>query len=327
MKAIITKNKDGMIVIDENGNQIQVSQNLVTRKKILFHYNEKFFNKFFNKYAPRIKGLSYQQINFILRKFWSEGTIGCFLRSDWKVIKDNTFYKNHPEEEIVFAPWVMYDRYNIYDYPIALTFINTRAVSFIPTTSFTIDENAVIGYIQRNKKSVFSSIEVKIAQLVDIEMTIRTNLKTQKYPWVIGVSPEDKEKLKNLFSQMEEDNPYIVAGFDDLKNSKAIVSGAPYTLDKLYQLKQAIENEILTILGVNNIGMLEKKEHAIVDEVNANNQEIRESGEQFDDCLKEFFDRIKKVLNKDVILEEEMLEEVIEEQPENPEDKEEEVNE
>ena len=259
MKAIITKNKDGMIVIDENGNQIQVSQNLVTRKKILFHYNEKFFNKFFNKYAPRIKGLSYQQINFILRKFWSEGTIGCFLRSDWKVIKDNTFYKNHPEEEIVFAPWVMYDRYNIYDYPIALTFINTRAVSFIPTTSFTIDENAVIGYIQRNKKSVFSSIEVKIAQLVDIEMTIRTNLKTQKYPWVIGVSPEDKEKLKNLFSQMEEDNPYIVAGFDDLKNSKAIVSGAPYTLDKLYQLKQAIENEILTILGVNNIGMLETK--------------------------------------------------------------------
>ena len=324
MKALITKNKDGLIVVDENGNQFYVSENLVTRKKILFHYTEKFFNKFFNKYAPRIKGLSYQQVNFILRKFYAQGTIGCFLRSDWNVIKDDPYYKNHPEEEIVFAPWVMFDKYNIYDFPIQLTFINTRAVNFIPTSAFTIDEDAVIGYIQRNKKSVFSSIEVKIAQLVDIEMTIRTNLKTQKYPWIIGVSPEDKEKLKNIFGQLEEDNPYIVAGFDDLKNSKAIVSGAPYTLDKLYQLKQAIENEILTILGVNNIGMLEKKEHAIVDEVNANNQEIKESGDQFDDMLKEFFDRIKQVLNKDIYLEEEK-EEIAQEEAEEQVQEEEEI--
>ena len=325
MKAIVTKNKDGMIVIDENGNQISVSKSLVTRKEIKFHYEEKFYNKFFNKYAPRIKGLSYQQINFILRKFYADGTIGCFLREDWNIIKDDKFYKKHPEEEIVFAPWVMYDRYNIYDFPIALTFINTRAVAFIPTTPFTIDEDAVIGYIQRNKKSVLSSIKVKINQLVDIEMTIRTNLKTQKYPWIIGVSPEDKEKLKNLFDKLDDDNPYIVAGVDDLKNSKAIVSGAPYTLDKLYQLKQAIENEILTILGVNNIGMLEKKEHAIVDEVNANNQEIAESGAQFDDCLKEFFGRIKDVLNKEVTLkEEEIIEEV--DEKDDTQVKEDEVN-
>ena len=327
MKAIIQKNKDGMIVIDEKGNQIVVSTNLVTRNKILFHYKEKFFNKFFNKYAPRIKGLTYQQINYMLRKFYADGTVGCFLREDWKFISKDSYYQKHPEEELVLAPWTLFDKINIYDYPNKCTFVNTKAVSFIPTSAFTIDEDAVIGYIQRNKKSVLSSIEVKIGQLVDIEMTIRTNLKTQKYPWMIGVSPEDKEKLKNIFNQLDEDNPYLVVGFDDLKNTKAVVSGAPYTLDKLYQLKQAIENEILTILGVNNIGILEKKEHAIEDEVNANNQEIRESGAQYDDCLKEFFARIKDVLGKEVTLEEEEYEEVIEEKPDDTENKEDKVNE
>ena len=325
MKGIITKNKDGLIVIDEHGNSIKVASNLVTRADFLFYYKEKYFNKFFNKYAPRIKGLTYQQINFILRKFYSQGDVGCFLRQDWNIIKDDEFYKKHPEEELVFAPWVMYDRYNIYDYPVACTFVNTRAVSYIPTTPFTIDEDAVILYIQRNKKSVYSSIEVKIKQLVDIEMTIRTNLKTQKFPWMIGVSPEDKEKVKNIFSQIDEDNPYVVVDLNDLKNSKALVSGAPYTLDKLYQLKQAVDNEILTMLGVNNVGIMEKKEHAIVDEVNANNQEIAESGAQFDDMLKESFDRIKKVLNKDVYLEEEKVEELTSEANEEETQEEEEV--
>lgn len=326
MKGIITKNKAGMIILDENGNQIVVSKSLVTRNAIKFHYQEKFFNKFFNKYASHIKGLNYQQINYMLRKFYSEGTIGCFLRKDWDIVKDDEYYKKYPELEIVIAPWVLFDKINIYDYPNKCTFVNTKAVSYIPITPFTIDEECVIGYIQRNKKSVLSSIDVKINQLVDIEMTIRTNLKTQKYPWLIGVTPEDKDKLNNIFNKLDEDNPYIVAGIDDLKNSKALVSNAPYILDKLYQLKQAIENEILTILGINNIGMLEKKEHTIVDEVNANNQEIRESGEQFDDCLNEFFDRINKVLNKNIYLEKEEIE-VIEDNPNDKENKEDEENE
>ena len=200
------------------------------------------------------------------------------------------------------------------------TFVNTRAVSFIPTSPFKIDEECVIGYIQRNKKGVVSSIDVKLNQLVDIEMTIRTNLKSQKYPWILGVTPEDKIKLEELFAKLEDDDPYIVAGIDDLKNAKSLISGAPYVLDKLYQLKQAIENEILTILGINNIGMLEKKEHAIVDEVNANNQEIEESGNQYLDCLQEFFARIKDVLGKEVKVS--LKEESMKEEKEESEDEE-----
>lgn len=320
MKKTFKHNRDGMILVDVDGNNVEVSKSAVTRKELYFYYNQKYFNKFLNKF--KFEGLTYQQINYIMRKFWNDGTIGAFIRQDWDIIKNDKFYKKHPEEQIVFAPWTMNDRYNIYDFPIELRFINTRAVSFIPVTPFRIDEDAVIGYIQRNKKSVFSSIKVKIAQLVDIEMTIRTNLKTQKYPWIIGVTPEDKNKIENIFDKVDEDNPYIVAGLDDLKNSKALVSEAPYTLDKLYNLKNAIDGEILTMLSVNNIGMLEKKEHAIVDEVNANNQEIEESGESFLDCLQEFFGRINDVLGykKAKVSLNEVEDEAIEIQPNKEED-------
>ena len=296
MKKTLERNRDGLIVID--GASIEIKDSQALRKALYFHYNEKFFNKFLNKFS--FEGLSYQQVNWIMRKFWSLGSVGCFIRKDWKYLEKDEDFAKHPEDKIVFAPWVLNDKINIYDFPNKVTFVNTRGVDFIPTTPFDLDKNAVIGYIQRNKKSVLSSIKVKIAQLVDVEMTLHTNQKTQKYPWIVSVSPEDEKQVKNLFDNIDDDNPYLFAGISDLKNAKALVSGAPYILDKLYQLKQAIENEILTILGVNNIGMLEKKEHAIVDEVNANNQEIQESGNQFYDMLKEFFERVKDVLGYEV---------------------------
>lgn len=302
MKKVIEKNHDGLI--DVNGEIVSKKGSQFTRRKIRFYYIEKFFNKFLSKYT--FKGLSYQQVAYMMRKFWDAnyGTIGCFMRTDWDVIKDDPYFKKHPEEQIVFAPWVMNDRYNIYDFPTKLTFINTRAVAFIPYTPFTIDEDAVIGYIQRNKKGVFSSIELKVEQLVDIELTIRTNLKTQKMPWLIGVSPENESKMKKFSTNLNADEPELFYDIEDIKNAKALVSGAPYTLDKLYNLKQAVENEILTLLGVNNVGSLEKKEHLVTNEVDANNQDIKQSGNQYLECMKEFFARIKDVLGYEISVEE-----------------------
>ena len=293
MKTTITKNKDGLVVLDD-GTSVSVSGNLYTRKQILFYYNNLFFNKFMNKFE--FEGISYQQVNYIMKKFWFTGTIGCFMRKGWKYLSEDSWFSKHPEDAIVFAPWVMNDKYNIYDYPTKCTFVNTRGVKFIPTSPFTIDDDAVIGYIQRNKLSVFESIKVKILQIVDIEMTMRTNLKSQKYPWLFSVSPEDDKVMKNLVDNLDDDNPYLYAALNDAKNAKSLVSGAPFTLDKLQNLLQVKINDVLTYLGVNNVGILEKKEHTIVDEVNANNQEIKESGDQFEDALQEFCKRVNDVL-------------------------------
>ena len=46
----------------------------------------------------------------------------------------------------------------------------------------------------------------------------------------------------------------------------------PYVADKLLDDKKKIENELLTLFGLNNVG--DKKERLIVDEANANNDYI-----------------------------------------------------
>ena len=46
----------------------------------------------------------------------------------------------------------------------------------------------------------------------------------------------------------------------------------PYVADKLLEDKKKIENELLTLFGLNNVA--DKKERLIVDEANANNDYI-----------------------------------------------------
>ena len=83
---------------------------------------------------------------------------------------------------------------------------------------------------------------------------------------------------------------------EEVDKAKSLTSGAPYILDKLEQDRQKIENDILTMLGVNNVGIGEKKEHLIVDEVNANNEDIEQQSYSFKNEIEDFFDRVDKVL-------------------------------
>lgn len=264
----------------------QKDESLIIREKYRFYYIEKFFNKFLSLF--KFTGIDYQQRAYIMRKFWSEGTIA--------VIKDSK--SGLP----VFAPWFPADKFNTYDYPTKIGLVNVRGVSFIPSSPLYLDEEggACIGYIQRNRKGIYSSIEIMIEKLVNIEMTIRTNLKSAKSPWVIGVSPEDEARKEFFVEQLDSDSPYIFVGLDGAKDAKALVSGGEYNIDKLEAQRQQVENEILTRLGIQNVGIMEKKEHFTVDEVNSNNEQINTSGYEFIDCLNEFFDNARQFLGIDI---------------------------
>ena len=275
--------KQRKIVNDEG---LIVSENQTRRRDYRVFYRDKYFNKFLARFE--YGGISYQQFAYIMRKFWGRGTVGCGL--------------DKLADELFFAPYAPSGKWNTYDYPVGVYFINVRNVSFIPKEEQIVDESAVIGYIQKNRKPVFELINVLIEKLVDIEMTIYVNLKAQKNPLVIGVSPEDEEKKQKLIEQYDEDNPFLFVGLQDIALAKAFVSGANYNLDKLEQQKQLIDNEILTLLGINNIGSMEKKEHFTVNEVDANNQMIETSSNEFDECLDEFFSQVKEVFNKDAFI-------------------------
>ena len=267
------------------------------RKKIKFFYMEKFFNKWMSKYE--YPELNYQQKHYLMKKFWSDGTISCFsIKTSDKVlaglIEDKVL--NYGEKEFVFAPWAFANRYNVYDFPTHARPINTRGVKFFPVDALEIDKDIVIGYAQKNHKSVFSSIEAKVNELIDIEMKKRLARKSQAQPWMFAFSNEDFEQAKVLQEQIENDEPYMMVPFNEVDKAKVLNSGAPYIVDKLEQDRQKCEDDILTILGCNNIGVGEKKEHLIVDEVNANNEDVEQQSYSYKNEIEDFFDRVEKVL-------------------------------
>lgn len=265
---------------------------LITRSTIKSYYLLKYYNLFLNGY--KFTGLDYQQKDFLLRKMWALGRIACFRLSNAT--------PKHPQGEIVFCPFAT-ATLNIYDYPVEVSLIKLKNVSFIPTKLQTVDKDVVIGYAQRNKHSVMEMVLPLIEKIVDVEMTLRTSLKSQKTPWLVGYSPETEQQRQIIKENLESDEPYLFLEMEDINQFKAIVSGANYNCDKLYNLKQCYENEIKEYLGINNLGVNEKKEHLIGDEINVNQEIVESHGECFLDCLKEFCERIKDVLGYEVTVE------------------------
>lgn len=298
------------------------------RRKIRFYYTEKFYNKWMSKYE--FVGLDYQQSHYIMKKFWSLGTI-CASKIGAKVDGDilaemmDGGLIDMGSASIVFTDWTTNGTYNIYDYPTGVKLINKRNVKFINANAvMELDKDAVIGYAQKNHKSVFSSIEAKLDEIVDIEMKKRVARKAQSQPWMFAFSPEDFDQAKILQEQMEADEPYMFVPLNDVDRAKGLTSGAPYIVDKLEQERQKAENDILTIMGVNNVGIGEKKEHLTVDEVNANNEDVEENDQSFQSEIEEFFDRVYKVLGYKVTVKDAYVPEGYGYQEENEDDADEE---
>lgn len=264
------------------------------RQRLLFYYNEKFFNKWMNKL--KLDGLNYQQEEYIMRKWWATGVVACSK----PVGVPNNLGIDFKEDSIIFTPFAPQNVFNIYDWPTEAMPINTRGVKFVSDRPLSVDKEIVIGYIQKNHKSIYSSIEAKINEIVDIEMTIRICIFTQKMPWLIGTTPENKQEVEDLIEGLQSDEPFLFTTLEEPEKAKSLISGAPYILDKLQNMVQVLVNEILTFLGCNNIGIPEKKEHLLNEEVNANNQDIQENSDQFLEMAKYFFDRVDKVFGKKV---------------------------
>ena len=186
-------------------------------------------------------------------------------------------------------------KYNIYDFPIEVTLINNRGVPFIPMTPQLINTDVVIGYAQRNKKGIRELVHYYINKLTNIDITIQINLIAQKSPWIIGTTPENQNKMEEFWSNLISDNPKLFASIEDVEKAKALVSGAQYTIDKLYNYKVAVENELREYLGLTNLGFSE--------EVKSNNEVTSRSSECILNPLQEFCERVKMYLGYDISVE------------------------
>ena len=118
-----------------------------------------------------------------------------------------------------------------------------------------------------------SMMDLFAYRLYECDRTCDVNVKAQKHPVMIICDENQRLTMENLYSQYDGNEPFIFGDKNQLdeKNLRAINTNAPIVLKQIDEHKKEIWNEALTYLGINNINV-EKKERAVVDEINSNNE-------------------------------------------------------
>ena len=239
---------------------------IMKRKEIEMYYRSKYFSLFMNGYE--FDGLDYQQQRFLLSQLWEKGTIACFILEGSKPIS----------------------------FPEMVQLVKLRGVNFIPTTPQRVNQDVVIGWGHSSHMPIRSIVEFYVDKITEVEITARMNLETHKLPRLIACSPEDRKRVEELMNKIQDGVPQLFLDVNDIKAIQNVLqSGGEFIVDKLFTYKQNLERELMTILGIDNIGTL-KRERQNNDEVNANNEEIDNGGDCFVDEMNIFCKQVSDVL-------------------------------
>lgn len=248
-------------------------------------YRNYYYNKYYNLFCDSYiwEGISYRAKEFLMRKFWASGTIGA--------IKIPFVETN---DALIFTPYVA-QSYDLYDNVETVRPIRNRGNTIVPEKTFVVDKDIVLGYAQTNRKPIVTVVDYYIDRIVNVELVLNTNLNLQKMPFLIPVEKEDKQKVKDIVDRILNNDICITVEDVDPAFFKAVLTEAPYLVDKLHQYKMSLENELKTILGINNQGM-EKTEQLQLAEVNANNAEINIHACGYLDNFQKFCERVQETL-------------------------------
>lgn len=246
-----------------------------------------YLNKYYNLFMNSLKwtGLTKEEENYIMRKLWATGTISAFNMKDFGT---------------VYAPYAV-QGYGLYDVPTDVTIINERNVPGFPLNALKVNKDAVLGFIQRNHKSIFEFVDYYVNRLAQVEMVINTNLELQKLPYLIGLSDSDKTNAETIINKILNNELVIFANLEEVNQVKSLVNGAPYILDKLYLFKNNLESELLTILGIDNSQIDVDK--LAVDQINANNQMINTNSQGYVNELMKWCKDVEKYLGTTISVE------------------------
>lgn len=194
---------------------------------------------------------------------------------------------------------------NIYGLPTVLVCYaytyNTvrRNWSGLPVTPDTDEdlEDAILVLNNWERYPTASTLQLYCMRLTDVQRAIDTNVKMQKYPYLLTTDTNQKLSMENMYAEIDGNKPAIFLDKNfDMDRIRSIPTEAPFVVDKLNQYKQQIFNEALTFLGINNL--YEKKERLITDETDQNNELINLNMESFliprQDACKRFNKRYGK---------------------------------
>lgn len=119
-----------------------------------------------------------------------------------------------------------------------------------------------------------NSMELFAYRLAECDRTNDVNIKALKFPIVIVTSENQQLTVENMYEQYDGNKPIIFGdNMQLIENFRCVDTKAPVILKEIDTHKKEIWNEALSYLGINNINV-EKKERAVTDEINSNNELI-----------------------------------------------------
>lgn len=268
--------------MDKNYKQLIKTNVLEKARQTRHMYNTKYFDIFMNSLVFE-GNIDDQQKHFVMKKLYADGKIAC-----WPI--KNT-------DMLGFAPFTEFE-YNMYDFPEKIYLTNTRNVStsIVPNKPMVVNKDVVIGYYSKSHKAPREIVNWYIDRIVQAEMVINTNIALQNIPFLIKANNKNIDKMKNIVNRILNNEMVLFADTDVLDDIDCLNTSAPYLIDKLYDYKLKIENELLTFLGVNN-NPVNKQSGVTVEEVNSNNDFIDASDDVHTDEMRDFCKRVELVFN------------------------------
>lgn len=163
------------------------------------------------------------------------------------------------------------------------------------------DKDSVIIYNNYVHTNDLNAMEQYAITLTELEHSYVINCKAQKTPTLLTGTDKQMTALMNVYEAYDGNQPVMFGEKSSLGEQpiKAIVTGAPFVADKIYDMKTRVWNEALTYLGIPNISET-KKERMIVDEVERQNGGTLASRNSSLEMRRQACERINKMFDLDI---------------------------
>ena len=151
-----------------------------------------------------------------------------------------------------------------------------------------------------NGAGLWYLLEPKINQIINAEMTIFTNIILHKVPYEIFTEEENKNAVASVLNQLFNDEIAVFATGIDPNMIKPFNNAIPELYMNLYGYVRSLENEVYSLIGLDNGAVIKMAERSTVDEANANNVQTNANALMYLEQMKQFCKDVKKVFAIDI---------------------------
>lgn len=230
---------------------------------------------------------------------------------DWDIewFKKQLFLRGYMciGETISFGVIPMYCTFaglNVYDRPTECIISNHK----IHNLTLKIDKNCVLVHLQNNYQGVMQLLNIYAMKLASIDSGIDVNIMNTKAAWMFDCDGKAQEATaKQIYDDITKGRPavFVRANNNSNLNSDGKIGITmlnvknTYIADDLQDIKRQVMYEFLTEIGINNANV-DKKERVNTLEVQANDDELRNSIDDWKENLETQFNKINKMFGLNI---------------------------